>query len=171
MDNTKKTVTLLEQPVELGGRLAAWLSVLLVIVMGLIVVLRYGFSFGSISLQESVIYINTLMVVFGAAYTLKQDGHVRVDVFYGRMTNRRKAMVNVLGTVLLLLPAMAYIAWVSWDYVAASWVVRERSAENSGLPWVYWLKSGILLLCALLLWQGVAELLKALHRLKQGNTS
>ena len=167
MDNTKKTVTLLEQPVELGGRLAAWLSVLLVIVMGLIVVLRYGFSFGSISLQESVIYINTLMVVFGAAYTLKQDGHVRVDVFYGRMTNRRKAMVNVLGTVLLLLPAMAYIALVSWDYVAASWVVRERSAENSGLPWVYWLKSGILLLCALLLWQGVAELLKNLAVLRK----
>lgn len=145
---------------ELTGRCVAWLSALLVLVMGLIVVLRYGFSFGSISLQESVIYINSLMVAVGAAYTLKHDGHVRVDVFYGRITARQQAMVNVAGTLLFLLPAMGYIAWVSWDYVSLSWEIRERSVENSGLPYVYLLKSCILLLCVLLLWQGLAELLK-----------
>lgn len=145
---------------ELAGRAIAWLTVLLVLVMGLIVALRYGFSFGSIALQESVIYINTLMVVIGAAYTLKQDGHVRVDVFYGRLPSRRRALVNIIGTLLFLLPAMGYILWVSWDYVALSWQIRERSAENSGLPYVYLLKSGIVVLCVLLLLQGVAELLR-----------
>lgn len=152
---------------ELAGRFIAWLSLLLVLVMGLIVALRYGVSIGSISLQESVIYINTLMVAVGAAYTLKHDGHVRVDVFYGGMSDRNKAMVNVLGTLILLLPAMGYIAWVSWDYVAVSWQIRERSAENSGLPYVYLLKSGILLLCGVLILQGVGELLRNVSVLRR----
>ncbi|MEX2131663.1 MAG: TRAP transporter small permease subunit, partial [Pseudohongiellaceae bacterium] len=118
-------------------------------------------------LQESVIYINTLMVAVGAAYTLKQDGHVRVDVFYGRLSDRGKGIVNILGTVILLLPAMGYIAWVSWDYVSVSWQIRERSAENSGLPYVYLLKFGILLLCGLLILQGVAELLRNISILRR----
>ena len=163
----KTIIDYLEAPVEAGGRLVAWLSLLLVLVMGLIVALRYGFSFGTISLQESVMYINGLMVAVGAAYTVKQDGHVRVDVFYGRLNDRNKALVNLGGTLFLLLPGIAYIFYVSWDYVALSWQIRERSAENSGLPYVYLLKSCLLLMCGLLLWQGIAELFKNLLLLRR----
>lgn len=163
----RKLIAGIDNSTELAGRVIAWLAVLLVLVMGLIVGLRYGFSVGSIALQESVIYINTLMVVIGAAYTLKQDGHVRVDVFYGRLSAGHKALVNIVGTLVFLLPAMAYILWVSWDYVAVSWQIRERSAENSGLPYVYLLKSGIVGLCVLLIWQGFAELLKNFRLLRQ----
>ena len=160
-----RAVRALEIVTELGGRWSAWLAAVLVAVTGLVVLLRYGFSIGSIQLQESIIYINAAMVVLGAGYTLKHNGHVRVDVVYGRLSDRGKAMVNIGGSLLLLLPSMVYVLWVSWDYVAVSWQIRERSAESGGLPYVYLLKSGILVLCGLLIWQAVAELLKDLTRL------
>lgn len=154
---------LLDGVTETLGRVAAWLVVALVAVTGLVVLLRYGFSYGSIALQESVLYLNTLLVVVGGAYALKHDGHVRVDVFYARLSPRGRAWVNGLGIVLLLLPAMGYVLWVSWDYVALAWRIRERSSEASGLPWVYLLKTGILVLAGLLIWQGLAELLRLLN--------
>ena len=147
------------------GHLASWAAVMMVIVMVTIVVLRYLFQFGSIALQESVIYINGLLFTFGVAYTLREQGHVRVDIFYNGMSPSRKALVNALGTLLFLVPSCVFIIYISWDYVALSWRVREGSAEASGLPFVYLLKTCILVLPALLFMQGVSELLKALPSL------
>lgn len=158
----------LDRVSDYAGRTVAWLAVLLVAVTGLVVLLRYGFQYGSIALQESILYINALIIALGAAYTLKLDAHVRVDMIYGTLSPRRKAWINLLGTALLLLPAMTYIIWISWDYVALSWQIRERSAESSGLPYIYLLKSSLILLPALLLWQGVVELLKNYAILRQG---
>ena len=129
--------------------------------MGLIVVLRYVFQFGSIALQESVMYLNALIFTFGAAYTLKEQGHVRVDVFYNRLSPRLRGLIDLLGTSILLTLTAGFIIWASWDYVAVSWRIREGSAESSGLPFVYLLKTSLLLLPALLLIQGLAEALKA----------
>jgi TRAP-type mannitol/chloroaromatic compound transport system permease small subunit len=119
-------------------------------------------------LQESLLYLNALLFVLGSAYTLKHDGHVRVDIFYSRMSSRNKALIDLAGTLLLLLPVCGFILWSSWDYVALSWRVREGSAETSGLPFIYLLKTLILVLAALLSWQGVAEILKALRLLRGG---
>lgn len=146
------------------GRSAAWLALLMVLVMGLIVLLRYVFQIGSIALQESVMYLNAMIFVFGVAYTLKQQGHVRVDVFYNRLGSRQRELVEILGTVLFLFVSCGFIAWASWDYVAVSWRIREGSAESSGLPFVYLLKSSLLILPLLLAAQGVAELLRAISR-------
>jgi TRAP-type mannitol/chloroaromatic compound transport system permease small subunit len=162
-----KIIQAIESLSEYGGRALAWLAVVLVAVTGLVVLLRYGFQFGSIALQESILYINALLITAGAAYTLKHDGHVRVDIFYARLTRRRQLWINLLGTLLLLLPTMAFIIWISWDYVALSWRIRERSAENSGLPYIYLLKSCVIALPGLLLWQGIAELLKNMSHLRQ----
>jgi TRAP-type mannitol/chloroaromatic compound transport system permease small subunit len=143
------------------GRTFSWLTLAMVLVMAVIVVLRYVFQFGSIALQESVIYINALIFTFGVGYTLKEKGHVRVDIFYSNLSRRKQAWIDLLGSIFFLLPAAGFIIWISWDYVAVSWRIREGSAESSGLPFVYLLKAVILVLPSLLLLQGISEMLKA----------
>jgi len=160
----------LELVSELVGKSASWLVVLLVLTTGLVVLLRYVFQTGSIALQESLIYINALFFTLGSAFTLKHDGHVRVDVFYNQFSFRGKAVLNLCGTALFLIPFCLFILWASWDYVSLSWQLKERSAEGSGLPFVYVLKTTILLLAGMLLCQGLAELLKNINFLKTGTS-
>ncbi len=155
--------------VDALGRAAAWLAPAMVLTVALIVALRHGFQTGSIALQESVTYLNALLLVAGAAYTLKEGGHVRVDVLYGRLDGRRRAWVDLIGAVLFLFVTAGFIIWASRGYVAASWRVLEASAESSGLPFVYLLKTAIPALAALLAVQGVSELCKAARRLRAGD--
>ena len=162
---THRLAAAIDNVAERLGRAAAWLSFVLVLVVGVIVMLRYGFQLGSIALQESVMYINGTLFVLGAGYTLKAQGHVRVDVFYSRFSPRGRALVDSLGALLFLLPAAFFIAWISWDYVAVAWRIREGSPEASGLPFVYLLKTLIIVLPVLLAVQGVSELLKSLRAL------
>lgn len=147
---------------EWTGRGISWLTLFMVLITFGIVVLRYGFGIGSIAAQEAVIYLHALVFLLGAAYTLKHDGHVRVDIFYRGMSARRQAWVDLLGTLLLLVPVCLFIAWASWDYVAASWALREGSRETSGLPGVYLLKTAIPLMAVLVLLQGLALGIRAL---------
>lgn len=168
---THSLAAAIDNAAERLGRAAAWLSFVLVLVVGVIVVLRYGFQLGSIALQESVMYINGTLFVLGAGYTLKAQGHVRVDVFYSRFSPRGRALVDSLGALLFLLPAAFFIAWISWDYVAVAWRIREGSPEASGLPFVYLLKTLIIVLPVLLAVQGVSELLKSLRALFASNES
>jgi len=140
-----------------SGQLIAWLTLAMVFTTFSIVLLRYGFELGWIAMQESVIYMHALVFLIGIPYTLKYDGHVRVDIFYGKMTIRGKAWVNLLGTLLLLIPVTVFIAWISWDYIFASWEMNEESGEAGGLPGIYLLKSSILLMTLLLLIQGISQ--------------
>lgn len=143
------------------GRGVAWLTLWMVIITFTVVVLRYGFDMGSIALQESIIYLHTLNFMLGAAFTLKHDAHVRVDIFYQKMGPRGRAWIDLLGTLLLLMPVCGFIFWSSWGYVAAAWAVREASGEAGGLPFVYLLKSILLLMPSLLLLQGLVIILKS----------
>lgn len=137
----------------------AWLTLMMVFTTFAIVLLRYGFELGWIAMQESVVYMHALVFLIGIPYTLKYDGHVRVDIFYGKMTARGKAWINLLGTLLLLIPVAVFITWISWDYIIASWEMGEESGEAGGLPGVYLLKSSILLMTFLLLIQGISQFL------------
>ena len=114
------------------------------------------------STQEVILYAHSLVFLGAAAWALQRDAHVRVDIFYRRMGNRGKALIDLLGSLLFLLPMCLFLAWNCWDYVAMSWQRQERSADAGGLPWVYLHKSFILLLVASLLLQAVAQLLKTL---------
>lgn len=163
----QKFSALIDRVMEAMGRTSAWFTLALVLVTVLIVLMRYAFRTGSISLQESIIYLNAMIFVFGAAYTLKEQGHVRVDIFYRKLSIRGQALIDCLGYVLFLIPAMLYIIYASWDYVAVSWQIREGSAETSGLPYVYLLKSSIIVLPALLLVQGISELCKVLLKFRE----
>ena len=163
--NLYRLATALDRIAETVGNTAAWLALALVLVTFAVVVLRYLFQLGSIAMQESILYLHASLFLLGATYTLKRDGHVRVDIFYRGFTPRGKALVDLLGSLLLLLPVCSFLLWVSWDYVAGAWALREGSPEAGGLPFVYLLKTLIPLAAALLILQGVSQALASLSTL------
>lgn len=146
---------------EITGRILAWLTLLMMLTLCLVVALRYGFEIGSVALQEAVTYLHGCIFMLGAAYTLKRDGHVRVDIFYRRFSPRAKAWVNSLGGILFLLPLCVYIFIVSWDFVAQSWWIREVSSEPGGIPAVFLLKTLIPLMAVNLGLQAIALVLQS----------
>lgn len=148
------------------GRGVAWLTAGMVAVMFAVVLLRYGFELGRIWLQEVVVYMHALVFLLGMGYTLRHDEHVRVDVFYRRMSERGRAWVDLSGTLLLLLPTALFIIYSSWDYVASSWSQMEGSHETGGLPFVYLLKTAIPVSAALIGLQGIARILKCVDTLR-----
>ena len=150
------------------GRLTAWLTLVMTVVTFVIVVLRYVFDAGFIWVQESVTWMHAMVFMLGAAYALQHEEHVRVDIFYRGMSPRRRAVVDVLGVLLFLLPFCAYLVAESWDFVAASWSIREASRESGGLPYPFvpMLKSVLLVMPVLLGLQGLSLLLKSLRTLR-----
>ncbi|MFL2840653.1 MAG: TRAP transporter small permease subunit [Pseudohongiellaceae bacterium] len=145
---------------ELIGKSASYFAVIMVLVTCYVVITRYVFNTGSIAIQESVLYINAILVFGAVGYALKHNAHVRVDVLYGPSSSRYKAWVNLLGSLFLLMPVAFFILFYSWDYVMSSWAILENSPEASGLPFVYLLKSIILVMCFFLILQGLAEILR-----------
>ncbi|MGM0701981.1 MAG: TRAP transporter small permease subunit [Pseudomonadota bacterium] len=144
---------------EAAGRSVAWLVLIMMLLQFAIVVMRYVFGIHSIVMQESVMYMHAAVFMLGAAWTLRRDGHVRVDIFYRKLSARRRAGIDLAGTLLLLLPVTLFIAVSSFDYVLSSWAILERSPDG-GIPGVFLLKSLILVMVALLLVQGVAQALR-----------
>lgn len=147
---------------EATGRAIAWLTLPMVVGTFVIVVLRYAFDVGYIWMQEGVVWLHAAVFMLAAAYTLKQDEHVRVDIFYRRMSPKRRALVDVLGITLFLLPMSVFILSVSWDYVSVSWQIREGSREAGGLPYPFMplLKSTIPVTSVLLVIEGAAGLIQ-----------
>jgi len=143
------------------GRTAAWACLFVVAVQFIVVVMRYAFGTGSIWLSESIVYAHAALFMLAAAWTLREGGHVRVDVFYADASPRRKARIDLLGAVLLLLPFMLVLLFFAMPYVARSWAIFESSRETSGIPGVYLLKSLIPLFAVMMALQGVAQAIRA----------
>ncbi|MBT8084662.1 MAG: TRAP transporter small permease subunit [Woeseia sp.] len=150
------------------GKATSWLTLLMVIVTVIIVVMRYAFDFGMIWLQESLTWMHAVVFMMGAAWTLQQDEHVRVDVFFRDMTERQKATVNLLGVLLFVFPLCGYIFFEAFDYVQRAWQIREISRDTGGLPYpaIPLLKSVLLLMPLALALQGLAMLLRSLQDLR-----
>jgi len=160
----------LDRIAELVGNAAAWMALALVLVTFTVVMLRYLFQLGWIAMQESILYLHASLFLLGAAYTLKKDGHVRVDIFYRGFTAKRKALVDLLGSLLLLLPVCSFLLWASWDYVTIAWSIHEGSQEAGGLPYVYLLKTLIPVAVLLLILQGISQALSSLSTLASGKS-
>ena len=143
------------------GRAAAWCCLYLVLAEFAVVVMRYLLGIGSIRLQESVLYAHAALFMLAAAWTLRIDGHVRVDVFYGQAAPRTKALIDLFGTVVFLFPVVIAVGLLSVPYIARSWAILEGSRETSGLPFVYLLKTLIPLFAVLLGFQGIAQAIRA----------
>jgi TRAP-type mannitol/chloroaromatic compound transport system permease small subunit len=143
------------------GRAALWCCLYAVLAEFAVVLLRYAFGIGSIKLQESVLYAHAGLFMLAAAWTLQVGGHVRVDLFYAQARPRTRALIDLLGAVLFLLPFAAALAVLSLPYVERSWAILERSRESSGLPFVYLLKTLIPVFALLMGLQGIAQALRA----------
>ena|ERR1700728_2363094 len=143
------------------GRAAAWCCLFIVLAEFAVVVMRYALGIGSIRLQESVLYAHAALFMLAAAWTLQIQGHVRVDIFYAQASPRTKALIDIVGALVFLLPVTVVIGALSLPYVARSWAIFEGSRETSGLPFVYLLKTLIPLFALLLGLQGVAQAIRA----------
>ncbi len=141
------------------GRVVSWLTVLMVLVTVVIVVLRYGFNMGYIWMQESVRFMYAFVFMLCAGYTLLHNGHVRVDVFYLKMSERGRAMVDIFGSVFFLIPVCAVIFIFSWDYVLNSWADFEGSMEERGLHAVFLLKTCLWAFSVLMIAQALSRII------------
>jgi TRAP-type mannitol/chloroaromatic compound transport system permease small subunit len=167
-DRLVATADHIDRAIAAIGRVVAWLALFVVLMQFAVVVLRYAFGVGSIWLSESVIYGHAALFMLAAAWTLQLGGHVRVDIFYADASPRIKALVDLIGALILLLPFMVVITWFAVPYVARSWALWERSRETSGLPFVYLLKTLIPLFAVLMALQGVSQAIRAAKVLKDG---
>jgi len=138
------------------GKAAAWMVLFMVLVQFALVLMRYVFGAGSLFMQESIIYAHAIVFMMASAWTLANDGHVRVDIFYSTASPRRKAAVDLFGVVFFLLPMCWLLWWVGYPYVARSWSVLEGSRETSGIPAIFLLKTVILVFVVTLALQGLA---------------
>ncbi|MGA2816045.1 MAG: TRAP transporter small permease subunit [Xanthobacteraceae bacterium] len=143
------------------GRAASWCCLFIVAAEFAIVVMRYVFGVGSIAVQESVLYAEAALFLLAAAWTLQVGGHVRVDIFYERAKPRARALIELFGALVLLMPFAVVLALLSIPYASHSWAILERSREASGLPFVYLLKTFIPLFAFLVGLQGVAQAIRA----------
>lgn len=147
------------------GKTAAWAALLIVLLQFAVVVLRYAFGIGSIWLTESILYGHASLFMLAAAWTLHENGHVRVDVFYADASPRTKAMIDFFGALVLLIPFMLVLLAFAVPYVARSWAILERSRETSGLPAVFVLKTLIPAFAILFALQGVSQAIRAAQAL------
>jgi TRAP-type mannitol/chloroaromatic compound transport system permease small subunit len=152
------------------GKATSWLTLFMVLLTAVIVILRYVFDAGMIWMQESVTWMHAAVFMLGASYTLLHEEHVRVDIFYRKMSPRRQAIVDLAGVILFLLPLCGYLAFVAYDFAAASWSIRESSREPGGLayPMIPILKSMVVAMPVLVALQGVSMMMRSLARLRGG---
>ncbi len=158
----RKTADSIDAVNDWIGNKVAWLSLAMAVVMFLTVILRYVFDSGWIWMQESVIFMHGTLFMVAAGFSLRHEQHVRIDVIYDHISARKKAMVNLFGTLFLLFPTCFVIFYFAFPYVQNSWAVSEGSMEAGGLPGVFLLKTIILVFPVLLGLQGVAKALRAI---------
>lgn len=155
----------INRAVGLGVR---WVALALVLLQFGVVLLRHVFGVSYVFLGEGVLYLHAALFMLGAGYTLLVDGHVRVDIFYGRLSPRGRRLVDLGGALFFLLPSMVAVLVFSWPSVRNSWAVMEGAISVGGIPAAFLLKSLIPAFCLLLIVQGLACALRDLLRLLAG---
>ena len=142
------------------GIFTSYLIIPIIFITFFIAFMRYILDFGSIALQEIVIYLHAMVFMIGASYTLKSNMHVRIDIFYNKLSNNHKKKVDFYGTLFLLIPTCVLVFFSSYNYVLSSILLLESSKEAGGLPILYILKFYILLFSLALFLQAISELIK-----------
>lgn len=144
---------------EAIGRITVWLVLLVALLSAGNAVMRYGFSYSSNAYLEAQWYLFSLIFLLGGAYALKHNAHVRIDLIFGRFSQRTRAWIDVVGTVLFLLPMAVGVIYLSWPWAMNSFLGKEMSPDVGGLPrWP--IKLALPLGFALLTLQGISELIK-----------
>jgi TRAP-type mannitol/chloroaromatic compound transport system permease small subunit len=146
---------------EWVGNCTSWLSTILVLVVCYDVFTRYFLRKSSVAVQELEWHIFAVLFLVAAAYTLKKDSHVRVDVFYTLLSPRGKAWINLFGSLVFLIPFAVLIIWTSKGFISMSWMIQETSPDPGGLPYRYALKAMIPFGFSLVLLQGISLALRS----------
>lgn len=148
------------------GEIISWFTLLMVLITFLVVVLRYGFNIGFIWMQESVRFMYAAVFLLCGGYTLLKDKHVRVDVLYLNLSTKNKAIIDLLGSIFLLLPVCFVIFYYSWSYVINSWEQMEGSIEERGLHLVFLMKTFIWAFAILVSLQSISIIINSCIILK-----
>ena len=153
---------------KLGG-LTSWLALVIVLLGSINALARFAGKYLGRNLTSNVWlelqwYLFSLIFLFGAAHALRRGDHVKVDIFYGRWSERTRLWIRFWGGLLFLLPVCGLMIWTSWNPVLTSWRIHELSPDPGGLP-RYPIKTAIPLAFALLFLQGVSDILHTWDRL------
>lgn len=149
---------------ERVGQLVAWLVLLVTLLSAVNAGVRYAFRYSSNAYLEAQWYLFGLIFLWGAGWTLKHNGHVRVDVLYSRLPKRAQLWIDLLGTLFFLLPMVGLVLWLSWPIVMESLRIREMSPDAGGLPrWP--IKLALPIGLVLLGLQGISEIIKRIAAL------
>jgi TRAP-type mannitol/chloroaromatic compound transport system permease small subunit len=162
MNQLKKYIKIIDSMNERIGKVIAWLTLFLVLVVCFDVVTRYVFKSSTVGVQEFEWHLFAVIFLMGAAYTLKQEKHVRVDVFYSRLTEKKQAVINLIGAGLFLIPFCLLIINSSIDFVWNSFIIGESSPDPGGLPARFILKSVLPISFVFILMQGISVLFKSI---------
>jgi len=155
---------------EKVGRATSWLTLFLVLLVCLDVITRYFFSSPQTWVRELEWHIFALIFLLGAGYAFKYDRHVRVDLFYTKMEEKDKALINLVGSALFLLPWCIVICFVSFQFGLQSLRINETSPDPDGLPARYIIKFSIAIGILLLFLQGISSVLESYLTYKNGQT-
>lgn len=158
----KKLVALIDNFNTFIGKKISWFNLLTIFFVFIVTFLRYVFNYGNIALQEAGLYTHVFIFSLAAAWVLKDNAHVRVDVLYRSFSEERKAWIDLIGTLFLLFPTTIFVLWISLDYVTLSWERLEGSPDVGGLHYYYLLKTNVLIIFGLLFIQGLGEFLRNL---------
>ncbi len=162
----QKLIAFIENINEYLGKLFSWASVALVLLISIEVILRYMFNTSIIWLAELETYFFVLIFLIGAGYAFKHDTHVRVDLFYSKFSPKRKAWVNLIGGLFLLIPWSGVIVWYTAQFAYRSFEIGEKSAQPGGLPMLWLLKFFVFFGFCFLFLQGIASVLKSIQIIK-----
>lgn len=144
------------------GRGVAWVTLVVVAVVFTDVVMRYAFNTSFVFAQELEWHLFGFIFLMGAGYTLLRDGHVRVDIFYQRLSPRGQAWINLLGVLLMLLPGCYLVVVTGFGFAKTAWLTLEGSPDPGGIPYRFLLKSCIPAGFLLMALQGISLGLKSL---------
>ena len=160
MTDLKKIIFFIENITSKIGRKVSWLILFMTLIAFSVALLRYFFNIGFVWMQELYIWMHGLVFLLAAAYTLQEDKHVRVDIFYRRFSETSKAYVNIFFSILFIIPFILIVSKYSIPYILKSWISLEKSREAGGLQFLYIYKTSIILFCFFLFIQTIALILR-----------
>jgi TRAP-type mannitol/chloroaromatic compound transport system permease small subunit len=160
MQMLEKFVNFVDSLSDKIGHFVGWMTTLMVLIVFYDTVMRYAFNKGNVALQELEWHLFAIVFLLGAAYTLKDQGHVRVDILYVSLSKKTKAWIDFLGVFVFLIPFSVMVILSTKGFIMNSWAIREISPDPGGLPARYILKTMIPIGFSLLIVQGLSEAAK-----------
>ena len=161
--NLKKVERFFDKVGNIVGYVCIFVMFLMIADVFFNVTARYFFKYGNVGLQELEWHFFSVIILLGMSYALKDDTHVRVDIFYEKMSVKKRALINMAGVILFILPLALLVAWLSWDYVVEAYESGEGSADPGGLPYRWAIKAFIPFSFWLLIFFSVGYFIKWLN--------